>query len=183
RSNVDVEKIRDELDKLKKNVAQRSKEDTIKSEELKKMEADFEKLLNQPLDPKNDEKIKERINEFRKLEDKMKERMDALRGKTEKIDALKKQLEKLGLDKDKLDKDGPAKDFQDALMKGDLDKAKIALEKLAKDLKNGKLDEKQQKQLADQLNKLQNQLKKTMDDDPFAKKLQQDLKDGKISKE
>ena len=183
RANVDVGKVQEELDKLKKNVAQRSKEESVKSEDLKKMEEEFAKLLNQPLDPKNEDKIKERINEFRKLEDKMKERMEGIKEKAEKIDALKKQLEKLGLEKDNLVKDGPAKDFQDALMKGDLDKAKVALENLAKDLKNNKLDDKQRKELAEQFKKLQEQLKNVANEDQFMKKLKQDLKDGKISKD
>lgn len=183
RRNVDVVKMQDELEKLKKNVAQRNLEQTPKSEDLKKLEQDFEKLLNQPLDGKNEEKIKERIAEFRKLEDKMKERLQGLKEKTEKIDALKKQLEKLGLAKDKLTKEGPAKDFEDALMKGDFNKAKAALQKLVKDLKDGKLDAKQQKELAEQFKKLQDNLKKVMDEDDFLNKLKKDLKDGKINKE
>jgi hypothetical protein len=183
RRQIDAAKIRDGLDQLKKNAAQRNKEDTVKSEELKKMEQEFEKLLNQPLDGKNEEKIKERAEQFRKLEEKMKERLEGIREKAEKIDAFKKQLEKLGLDPEKLIKDGPGKEFQDALAKGDLEKAKLALEKLAKDMKNNKLDEKQIKQLAEQFKNLQEQLKKVMNDDQFKKKLEQDLKDGKIKKE
>ena len=42
-------------------------------------------------------------------------------------------------------KEGAAKDLEDALIKGDFDKAKAALEKLAKELKNDKLDAAQAK--------------------------------------
>lgn len=184
RRNVDIAKMQEELDKVKKNVTQRNNlEQLPKSDDLKKIEQDFEKLLNQPLDGKNEEKIKERLAEFRKLEDKIKERLEGLKEKTEKIDALKRQLEKLGAAKDKLAKEGPAKDFEDALMKGDFKKAKDALDKLAKDLKENKLDAKQQKALAEQFKKLQENMKKVMEDDEFLNKLKKDLKDGKINKE
>lgn len=178
---IDAARVQDELDKIKKNVAQRNQEQITKSEELKKLEEELEKVLNKPLDAKNEDKIKERINELRNLEDKMKERLEGVKEKAEKIDALKRQLEKLGLDKERAIKDGPGKDFEEALRKGDLNKAKIALEKLAKDLKNNKLDDKQQKQLAEQFKKLNEELKKVMDEDQFMKKLKQDLKDGKIT--
>jgi hypothetical protein len=183
RQVVDAKEIQQKLDDIKKIVNQRNQEQQPKSEELKKMEEEFAKLLNQPLDAKNEDKIRERINEFRKLEDKMKERADGLQDKREKINRLKDQLEKLGLDKDKTLKDGPAKDFEEALRKGDLDKAKAALEKLVKDLKNGKLDEKQQKELAEQFKKLQDKLEKLANEDEFMQKLKKDLKEGKITKE
>ena len=182
RRPVDMSKVQDQLDQLKKNVMQRNQVPLAKSEELKELEKEFEKLINQPIE-KNEEKIRERVNEMRDLADKMKDRMDALKEKAEKVDALKKQLEKLGLDKDNALKDGPGKDFEDALMKGDLDKAKAALEKIAKDFKNDKLNPMQQKELADQLKKLQDKLRKIADNDDFAKKLKQDFKDGKINKD
>ena len=179
---ADTQEIQKELDKLKKVVSQRSQEDQLKSEALKELEKEFEKLLNQPIE-KNEEKVRERFNEMRKLEDKMKERMEGLKEKAEQIDALKKQLEKLGLQKDEALKDGPAKDFEDALMKGQLDKAKAALDQLVKDLKNDKLSPAQQKELAEQFKKVQDKLQKLMDNDDFMKKLKQDLKEGKIKKE
>jgi hypothetical protein len=182
RPKIDAAKL-EEFEKLKKNVAQRNQEQSVKSEDLRKMEEEFEQLLKQPLDLKNEEKVRDRINAFRKLEDKMKERMADVKGKTERIDAFKKQLEKLGLDKDKSLKDGPAKDFEDALRKGDLDQAKAVLEKLAKDLKNGKLDAKQQKELAEQFKKVQDKLQKLMNEDQMMKKLQKDLADKKITKD
>jgi hypothetical protein len=183
RQRIDAKEMQQKLEDIKKIVNQRSQEQQLKSEELKELEKEFEKLLNQPLDGKNEEKVRERINEFRRLEDKMKERTEGLMEKRDKINRLKDQLEKLGLDKDKMIKDGPAKDFEEALRKGDLDKAKAALEKLVKDLNNDKLNPKEQKELAEQFKKLQEELKKVMNEDEFVKKLKQDLKDGKISKE
>src|ERR1043166_917569 len=87
------------------------------------------------------------------------------------------------MDKDRVTKEGPAKDFEDALRKGDLEKAKAALEKLVKDMKDNKLDAKRQKEIAEQFKKLQKELKKVMDEDQFMKKLKQDLKEKKITKE
>ena len=179
---IEVKEIQQQLDNLKKVVAERNQEEQLKSEALKELEKEFEKLLNQPIE-KNEEKIRERVNEMRKLEDKMKDRMEGLKEKAEKIDALKKQLEQLGREKDDAMKDGHAKDFEDALMKGNLEKAKAALEQLVKDLKNGKLNEAQQKELAEQFKKVQDKLQKLMENDDFMKKLKQDLKEGKIKKE
>ena len=181
-NNVDTAKIQDELDKLKKNVAQRNQEQLPKSEELKELEKEFEKLINQPLE-KDGEKIRERIDEMRKLEDRMKDRMEAVKEKAEKIDAFKKHLKQLGMDKQDAIKEGAAKDLEDALMKGDFDKAKQALEKLAKDLKNDKLDGKKQKELGEQFKKLHDKLQKLMDKDNLKEKLKKDLKEGKIDEE
>ncbi len=180
--NIDTSKIQEELDKIKNNVAERNKEDLPKSEELKELEKDFEKLVNQPVE-KSEEKIRERINEMRKLEDRMKDRLDAVRRDAEKIEALKKHLKSLGADKEDALKEGPAKDFEDALMNGNFDKAKAALEKLAKDLKNDKLDAKQQKDLANQFKKLNDKLQKLMDKNDLKDKLKQAFKEGKINED
>jgi len=182
RAEIDTAKIQEEMEKLKKNVADRKQTSGLQSDELKKMEEEFEKLLNKPLDLKNEEKVKERINEFRKLEEKLKERLDGVREKAQKADALRKQLQQMQLDKEKL-KDGPAKNFEDALSRGDLEKAKAALENLAKELKDNKFDAKAQKELAERFKKLQDELKKAVKENELTKKLEKDLKDGKISKE
>ena len=147
------------------------------------MEREFEKLIKEPLEGKNEEKIRERINQMRDLAEKMKERMEGLKEKTEKTDALKKQLEKLGLDKENALKEGAAKDLEDALIKGDFNKAKAALDKLAKELKNDKLDAAQQKDLAEQMKKLGDKLQKLMEKDDLPQELKKQLDEGKINKE
>ncbi len=180
---VNVQEMQKQLDELKKKIVERSQEKLPKSEDLKAIEKEFEKLLNQPLDSKDDTKIRERINEMRKLEDKLKQRLDGVREKTEKTDALKKQLEQLAANKDEQLKEGAAKDFEDALKKGDFDKAKAALEKIVKDIKNEKLDAKQQKELAEQFQKIQDKLDKLLKDNEFRNKLKKDLADKKITKD
>lgn len=179
---LDTNKLQEELEKLKKNVAQRNEEALPKSEELKALEQEFEKLLNQPLE-KSTEKIRERIDEMRKLEDRMKQRLETVREKAEKADAFKKFMKQLSLDKTDPLKEGAAKDLEDALMKGDFDKAKAALDKLAKDLKNDKLDPNQQKDLAEQFKKLQERMQKLADKDNLKDKLMKDFKEGKINEE
>ncbi len=181
-NTADTAKIQEELDKLKKNVAQRNQEQLPKSEELKELEKEFEKLINAPLE-KSGEKIRDRIDEMRNLEDRMKARMESVKEKAEKIDSFKKYLKQLGMDKEDALKEGAAKDLEDALMKGDFDKAKQALEKLAKDLKNDKLDGKKQKELAEQFRKLNEKLQKMMDKENLKEKLKKDFKDGKIDEE
>jgi hypothetical protein len=178
---IDAKKNQDERDKLKKSIAKRREEQQTKSAALKELQKEFDKLMNQPLDPKDEDKVRERINEFHKLKDKLKERMDAIKEKADQVEHMKKMLKELGLDKDKLTKDGPAKDFEDALMNGNFEKARAALEKLAKDLKNDKLTKEQQKQLAEQFKELHDQLKKlAQKDNQVMKQLEQQLKDGKI---
>jgi uncharacterized coiled-coil DUF342 family protein len=179
---IDTTKVQEELEKLKQNVAKRNEEALPKSEELKALEQEFEKLINQPLE-KSGEKIRERIDEMRKLEDRMKQRLDNVREKRENVEAFKKHLKQLALDKSDPLKEGAAKDLEDALMKGDFEKAKAALDKLAKDLQNEKLDPMQQKELAEQFKKLQERMQKLADKGNLKDKLMKDFKDGKINEE
>lgn len=183
RRKYDIDKAQDELDKIKKAMQERKQESLPKSEELKELEREFEKLIKEPLDGKNEEKIRERVNQMRDLAEKMKERLEGLKEKTEKIDALKKQLEKLGLDKENALKNGAAKDLEDALIKGDFNKAQAALDKLAKELKNDKLDAAQQKELAAEMKKLGDKLQKLMEKDDLRQQLKKDLDEGKITKD
>jgi DNA repair exonuclease SbcCD ATPase subunit len=53
---------------------------------------------------------------------------------------------------------GPAKDFQDALAKGDLAEARKQLEKLAQMIREGKLSEEEKQKLAQQLKEIQEKL-------------------------
>ncbi|MBI2803404.1 MAG: hypothetical protein HYX68_00290 [Planctomycetes bacterium] len=179
---LDAKEIQKKLDALKEQIQKRNQDDQGKSEELKELEKEFEKLFKEQIDGKNEQKVREQLDKMQKLEDKMSDRLDALREKAEKIDALKKQLQRLGLDPDKAAKDGPAKDFEDALKNGNLEKAKAALEKMVKDLKNDKLNPKERKQLAERFKKLQDKMEKLMNNDERVKQLKKDLKDGKITK-
>ena len=182
-AQANAKEVEQQLENLRKVAKeQQTNAEIPKSEELKELEAEWDKLVNQPLDAKDPEQVRERVSELRKLEEKMKERADALKERTEKIDHLKKQLEQLAAMTDKR-KEGPARDFEDALSKGDFKKAQEMLEKLAKDLKDNKLSKEQLKQLAEQFKEVQRDLKKLMDQQDRLKQAKQDFKDGKIDAE
>lgn len=68
---------------------------------------------------------------------------------------------------------GPGDRFADAVAKGDFEKAVQELQKLQNDLANGKLNEKEQKELAAQLEQMQQKLQKLAD---AHQKAQEDLK-------
>lgn len=179
---VNTKEIQQQLDNLRK-VSQERPTDQPKSEKLKELEDAWDKLIKAPIDLNDKEKVRERVSELRKLEEKMKDRLNDLKEKTEKTDALKKQLENLAVKGDKQLKEGPAKDFQDALAKGKFAKAQEALQKLKKEMEKNKLSPEKQKELAEQFKQVEEKLKRLMDDHDLAKKLQKDLKDGKIDPE
>ncbi len=177
----EVKEIQAQLDNLRK-VSTTPKADEPKSESLKELESEWDKLINRSIDLNSQEKVRERVGELRKLEDKLKERLDALKDKAEKTDLLRKELEKLASGDKKL-QEGPAKDFEDALAKGQFGKAKEVLEKLQKDLKSGKLNKEEQKKMAEQFKEISEKLQELLKDNDQAKQLQKDFEDGKLSKE
>jgi len=178
---IDTKEVERQLDNLKK-VANESKiPEADKSKEMKELMEEWDKLVNKPLDPKDAEQVRERVAEMRTLEQKMKERAHELKAQAQKNDTLKKLLEKLGEDAQKL-KEGPAKDFEDALMKGQFQKAKDALDKLSKQLADQKLTPEQQKELAEQFKQIQEKIQKLKEKE-VEKKLKKDFDEGRIDKE
>lgn len=111
-------------------------------------------LSNDPIDPKAP-KSRERkaIKNLTELNKRLDDLLNGSKGKT--AEALKKSLKQL-----KTPESGPAKDLADALAKGDFVQAQKALEKLMADLDKGKLDKKQQEQLAKQLEDIAKQMEK-----------------------
>lgn len=181
-NTIDSKEVEQQIDNLRKAMS-KEKDDELKSDKLKELEAEWEKLVQKPLDPTNEEKVRERANEIRTLEEKMKERVDKLKSKADSKE-LKKQLDKLGLDKlGKKMKDGPAKDFHDALAKGDLKKAQEALDKLQKAMENNKLGKDEQKELADQMKDIQDKLQRLADQKDEKDRLEKEFADGKIDRE
>ncbi len=176
--------IEEQLDNLRKVTLNPKGTDPTKSEELQQLEAEWTKILNQPLDLKNEEKIRERVQELRNLEQKMRDRLEAVKEKTQKNDGLKNLLEKLGQLGDKNQRqDGPAKDFEDALTKGDFQKARESLEKIAKDMKNKNLTPEQLKDLADEFKALKHKIKKMTENDEKLKKIREAIEKGELDRE
>jgi hypothetical protein len=179
---VDAQEIQQQLEKLR-HVAdeKRNNPDAERSKELKELLDEWEKLVSKP-DPTNAEQVRERIAEMRSLEQKMKERAQALKAEAQKNDTFKKLLEKLSEDGKKL-KEGPAKDFEDALTKGDFHKAKETLDKLAKQMQENKLTPQQRQELQEQFNQLEEKVKRLAEKDEKRKQIEKDFQEGRINKE
>jgi hypothetical protein len=173
--------VQKQIDALKKKPRPWTKEQLDK-EKMKEIDAAWEKLVNQPLDPKNQEQVRERVQAMRDLEEKMKERLDALKAQADKSQAVKQQLGKLAKQDPagKNLKEGPAKDLQDALAKGNMAKAREEVERLMKKIQQDKLTPEEQKKLADDLEKLEKQLERLADQQQQKEQLARDRQDGKI---
>jgi hypothetical protein len=179
---VDAKEIQEQLDNLKK-VSFTPKDAELKSEKLKELEAAWDKLVNKAIEPNNEDKVRERVGEMKALEDALKRRADELKSQSGKGKDLQQLLKELArMDENKL-QPGPAKDLEDALAKGDLQKARELLDKLAKDMKAGKLDPEQLKKLGDQFEQLHQRMKKALDREEMKKDLADKLKKGEINKE
>ena len=123
-------------------------------EELAKAHDKFDK------DPFEDspERQREKAAELAQLENKTQKFVEQ---KVDQLQELQEQFQKLDdLNKDKDFEDGPAKDFADALSKGDLKKAKEEVDELKKKAKDKKLDEKDQEKLGRQLDKIKKELER-----------------------
>jgi uncharacterized coiled-coil DUF342 family protein len=179
---VDAKEVQQQLDNLRKVNHENSNPDAEKSKAMKDLLEEWEKLVNKPVDPSNAEQVRERVAEMRTLEQKMKERAHELKAQAQKNDTLKKLLEKLGQEGKKL-KEGPARDFEDALTKGDFHKAKEALDKLSKKLQDQQMSPQQQRDLAEQFKQLQEKIQKVMEKDEKLKQLKKDFDEGRIDKE
>lgn len=135
-----------------------------KSPDLEKLEQELDKLMEkwakQPAE--TPEKAREKVTELTKMEDKIKKHNDE---KFEKLAQLEKQLQQLDrLNKDNDFKDGPAKEFNDALAKGDLKKAQDEVDELRKKAKDNKLTQQDLEKLDKQLDKMQKETEKLAKD-------------------
>jgi uncharacterized coiled-coil DUF342 family protein len=134
---------------------------TDKSEKLKDLEAEIERTRDKHLadpDREKPEKQKEKVADLTALEDKLKKFNDE---KIDKLARAEQQLRELNkLNKDPEFADGPAKEMNDALAKGDLKKAKDAVDELAKKARDKKLDKADEEKLAKQLERMKEQMER-----------------------
>jgi len=132
-----------------------------KGKGLKELEEELAKAHDKfAKDPFEDspEKQREKAAELAQLENKTQKFVEQ---KVDKLQELQEQFGKLDkLNMDKEFEDGPAKDFNDALSKGDLKKAKDEVDELKKKAKDKKLDEKDQEKLQRQLDKMKSELER-----------------------
>lgn len=127
-------------------------EDRPESEKLQEIEAAMEKIANKPHETR--EQVRERIKEMNALEDKARDRQKDLADKTKTMQQQLKDINQQA-QKDNATKDGPGKDLQDAMAKGDFEKAKKEMDELAKKIKDGDLSDKEKEQLKNQLANMQ----------------------------
>ncbi|MFO0937896.1 MAG: hypothetical protein U0798_15445 [Gemmataceae bacterium] len=161
-------RTRDELDR------------TNKSEKLKELEADLEKL-NEKFDRDRDmadpNKAREKVTELTKLEDKMKQFKEEKFQKLAQLDQKMQELERLSRDPDF--SDGPAKELNNALAKGDLKKAREEVDELKKKAKKGEMNEQDKQKLEKQMEKMKNEVERLAKDREKEKKLEDMIKKAK----
>ena len=152
---VEAEKINKKrvevaVKEFKKKIEEKRKELLAKG--LKDVEnlRPLEKKLDKMLDDKNQDK-KEAMVQLNDIKKQIEDRRKELGNSKD----LKESLNKLK-DAGK----GPAKELADAMSKGDMEQAAKAIKELADKLKEGKLNEIERKQLAKDLERMANELKK-----------------------
>jgi hypothetical protein len=154
------------MQQLKKTLAEKKRSERPRSEELDRLIGELDKIANRPRDTKD--QIRERVKEMTSLEEQMKLREKEM---AEKTRSLKEQLRRLDLSTQK-DGDGPAKDLQNALAKGDLNRAKEEIDRLNKRIQKQDLTQKEKEQLRRQLQDMKEKLQRLAE----AKKKEQELK-------
>lgn len=141
-----------------------------RSPELERLDADLERLSRQPRETKD--QAREIIKDLTGIEDQIRKRQQEL---VQRADSLKEQMKQASrLSKSKKE-DGPAKDLNQALERGDLQKARNELDRMAQQLKA--------EQEADRLRKKLEDKSLSDKERADAQKRLNDLKSKQMSKE
>jgi hypothetical protein len=168
---------------LKKKLMQDWPKDQPKGPEVKELEKLLDKLLSQPLDPRDKEKIRERIKELKPMEQKLKDRIADLKGKADRAAQIKDALKDLQAPDGKAPKEGPGKDLKDALAKGDFQKAADEVEKIRKKLDKGEMKPEERAQLEKEMRDLERQLQRLGQMQDLRDRLKQALDKGELDRE
>jgi hypothetical protein len=187
KDTTNPDEIAKKFEDLKKNTKNPWAKDEPKSKEDQEILKAWDKLISQPLDPKDKDQVRERLQALKPLEDLINERMADLKAQAEKNKKFADQLKQSG-QKDangpKREPDaGPAKDLNDALAKGDLDRVQQELKRLADKIEKNELNDKERKELEDQLKALKDKLDQVADLKNLKDKLREAKDAGKISQE
>jgi hypothetical protein len=139
--------------------------DRPKSDELKRLEAELDKLAQKQHDTK--EQARDLVKDLTNAEDEVRKREKQL---AQRADALKEQMKQVERLSNKDRKDGPAQRLDRALDQGDFKRAREEMERLGqqlqadeevvrlkKKLKEDNLNEEQKQELREQLDKLKDQ--------------------------
>jgi hypothetical protein len=173
--------------RLKKPLTPSWPKDSPKSKELKELEQLWEKMLREPLNPNDKDKLRERDEKLRPLEQKLKDRIADLKGKAARAAQLKDRLKQLeGPDPDGKGlkpKEGPGKDLRDALARGQFERAAEEVEKLRKKVQKDKLNPEEQKQLEKEMQDMKRQLQRLADMKEIRDRLEKAFKEGELARE
>ncbi len=141
-------------------------------------------LIKKKREDAEEKGLQEAADEFKKIEDKLKEFQKSENVDTKKMlsdfNEIKKEIErkkdamggsdslKKALDNMKNIDKGPAEKIADALKDGNFDKASDELEKMLNQMKSGSLTDEQKKQLAKQLDQMQKAVEKAQENEKQA---------------
>ena len=141
---------REDLDQqMKRLLAAKPKakkaDDSVKGEELEKIQADIEKFARGSR--KTDEQVRERIKDATAIEEAIARQQ---KEHAERVDAFKeqmKQIERLARKNREKDQPGPAKNAADAMDRGDMKQTKDELAKLSRQVEKEKAKEDEKERL------------------------------------
>lgn len=177
RASVNAADVQLQMEKLRKVSALQKNADLPPSKELEELALEWDKLINKPIDPANQEQVRDRTREIQDFQDKLKQTAQKMEAKSKDVEAV---LAKLRGEKTE-GKKGPADDLAKALAKGDFGKAADAVERLRKKMKEKDLAKEDQERLAEQLKEMEDRLRRLMDQKDKKDQLAQDHRDGKLN--
>jgi len=181
-----VQEIEKKINDLKKTLTDLPK-DRLTPEKRKELEAAWDKLLKNPLDIKDRDKLRDYVHSVRSLEDQIEVRLEELKSLDIKNRALKAQLGKL-TDQEAQHpahrlSDPEVKAVQDALAKGNFAKAAEQVDRLSKKLKDGQKNDKRARELQDEMDQLKIQLQRLADQQEARDRLQREREQGLLDQE
>jgi hypothetical protein len=175
---TNAQEITEKNNQLKKPASQPNP-DQVKSEALKELEDELDRIANKPFDTKD--QLRERVKELTEKEEKTKSLEQKLADKNQRLKQQLKQLDRM------VKKDGPADKLRDALEKGNFKDARDEVERLQKKLQGkdqeGGLTEDEKERLQEQLQEMQEKLERLSQQKEKEDELQRLFREGKIDKE
>jgi hypothetical protein len=157
------------LEQIVKKSEGRKVAEKPQSQEMQRIENELDKLVRQPLDTKD--QARDALKDLTSIEDALKKQQKNDADKREALKEEMKQLDRLAK-KDK--KDGPADNLDNALNKGDFNKAKDEAERLSRKLKEQQEAKKEEEKAKEEVERLK---KKTKDENLSKEEREQAQKD------
>lgn len=149
-----------------------------KSEELRQLEAELAKLYDEHnrevnIEKDKPEQVRIRQEKIATAEEKLQKREKEM---AEKFQRLQEQMDKLTeLEHGESRREGPAKDFEEAMAKGDLQKAQEEMDRLKKKSRDKKLNDQEQQQLKNELKDMEDRVERLVREQEKKKEKLKDL--------